>query len=825
MTVPRLGNLRQCCERGPIAALVFILLAGVLLPATLCAEQTPRPEPMVFMAGIQGPEAVDTITSLNQGSACVNTVYYDLPQDAPLDLEAVRSSIRKAADADLRVIVGLRTKLDGSLRVSPRNGPYTEAVREWLSAVVGGLSDTEGIAAWATDHDLERDISYTDEDFRAFVLQRHGSLSAINEMWGADLRSLGEITMEKARELDHDQTHGVGRPSVDLAEYRRRAFRDTMKLWAREIRRLDPDTPLMTGRISLYRSLTAIPSDYDIVQPHFPPDVLEPDMITHNVQGVQMARMGGRFDVIPWIRLPLPPTEAYSGNALYGWIVEAGLRGAVGVGLEDWSRIEGMRTWRNNTITNLRTALSQRPFRGDRPQPCAAVIYEPYAGGHEFFGAPAWGFIRDFPLMDAAELACNYRLGTIFGGLDYLTMEQMSEADLSEYSVLLMPACLSVPEAAAAAIRGYVERGGAVFADLGVGMYQSKSWAPTYSPLAVVLGIAGAIEPADRFGNFRVGEVHSAFKSVKRGMAARGTFVPSEGVSRSVGHMSERTFEGPANQRKGYAFKGPSWFVNPASGAIPLATQSVRYDDKKNPHFLGPTVNTLGGGLALFAPFSAWSFWPPEDDLHAATHGDLMRRRADYRVMSGMLTDPSVAISGSPDWLHLFRRQGEGTTQIRAGVADHRAWLGAMSTFSASERTPRGRRSGLVRLQVDLPPRTVRHCEAIAVRLRPSAGECHARVSVYAPGLVALDVGGDGAVWGQEKRGARESFYDGTETRIRLKIEDGLYPVPPDSAHEVSLMEGPGETDGRIVRADHRGKLDFWLTTAGGRVEISPHDE
>lgn len=780
---------------------------------------------MVFMAGLQGSDAVETVEAINDRTPVINTLYYDLSEDAPDEIEEIRSHIAEADAAGLGVIVGLRTRLGNTHRISARNDQYAAAVREWLTEVVGELAGTDGIVAWSTDHSLERDMSHTDADFQQFLLERHGSLEAINASWDASFRSLQSITREAADEHDFDQVHGVGRPTVDLAEYQRQAYHDVMALWAREVRRLDPETPLMTGRISLYRSLTAIPGEYDIVQPHFPPDILEPDLMTHNVQGVQMARMAGKFDVIPWLRVPLPPSEAYAAKSLRGWVLEAALRGAIGVGLEDWSRIEEMPAWRNNTITNVADALEQRPFEGEQPAPSAAVVHAPYAAGHEFFGAPGWGYVKDLLVRDLAELAFNYRLGTIFGGFDYLTIEQLPEVDLSAYSVIFMPTCLSVPARAGTALTDYVERGGAVFGDLGLGMYEAQSWVPTSSPLAVLFGIAGAIEPAHRFGAFTVGEQHSAFPSVERRMKAEGAFVPGEGVSRSTGRLSQSRFEGPATERKGYAFQGPSWFVRPSSGAIPLAVQNVRHDDDEQPHFLGLIVNSVGSGLGVFAPFDAWSWWPPSDRLHAAMHCDLLARRARYRLVSDGLIEDAVGLSGSDDWLHLVRRAGEGAVEVLAGSADHRAYLGTTGTFSADERTSRGTRSGVVRLEVDLPAGEIRHCRAVPIRIRPESGRCHARVAAYAPGLVMLEVGGEGSSWGRERRGARERFHGGAETAMRLTIDDGLYPVEAGSSHELKIVEGREQSNTRDVTADHRGRLDAWVTTAGGRVEISPADE
>lgn len=792
-------------------------LAMLLLCAAAVAAG--RPAPFVFIHGLQGPDAAAVARSLG-----CNTIYLDLPVDAPDRLDTVRELIGEARSEKLRVIVGLPTKLGFEGAVSARNAQYASSVTDWLATVIGALADEPGIDAWATDHYLERDLSLSDADFRAFITEQYGGVDTVNATWGSRFILPGEITRESARAVDAEQVHGVGRASIDVAEYERDAFRDVMALWADTIRTLDPERTLMTGRIALYRSLSAIPDSYDVVQPHMPPDVLEPDVVTHNVHAVEMARRGGRFDVIPWLRTPLPPSDAYSNQSLYGWVLEAGLRGAVGVGLEDWSRVA--EPWvRNNIVDQLAAALAQSPFVGDVPKPCAAVIHQPYEGGREFFGAPAYGYIGGFTAADLAGLAYNYRLGHVFGGLDYLDTEEIKDRDLSSYSVIFAPTCLSLPPEAVAALTDYVEAGGALFADLGLGAREAKTWSPVQSPLATLLGIAGAREPEDRFGGFRAGEPHPAFPSVTRGMEARGTFVPGQAVTRSMGQMSRHSFEGAATLMKGYPFQGPTWFIRPSPGAIPLTTESVRYDDGQQPYFLGLTVRSFGAGLTVFAPFSAWSYWPPGDDLHAAVHGDLLARRARYRLASKLLVDGRVGLSGSEDWLHLYSRADTSSVQVLSAAADHRASLGATCTFSAAQRDARGARNGVVRLEVELQAGQMRHCESVPVRLRPEVGDCAARIVAYGPGLMMLDVGGHGSVWGRERRGSPERFFGGTPTRIRVSIDDELYEVEPGSVHEVTLVHGREESETMNVTADHRGRLDFWLSTAGGRLSVSPRGD
>ena len=808
---------RRLAIRPPLVAARAV--AAIVCMAALAGpvSAADRPGPFVFVYGLQGPDAAETARAIG-----CNALYYDLPEDAPLRLDEARALIGEAAGQGMQVIVGLRTKLGGEFRVSARDPAYLAAVGEWIEAVVGGLKGTPGIAGWATDHYLERNISTTEGDFRAFLLQRYGSMAALDAAWGTQYGRIDAVTRGRARELDDDQFYGIGCPSVDIAEFERETFHDVMALWADRVRRADPDSLLLTGRISLYRSLTAIPGGYDIVQVHMPPDILEPDLLTHNVHAVEMARRGGRFEVIPWLRVPLPPSEAYSGLALTRWVMEAGLRGAVGVCLEDFQRMSAQAPVFNNTVYQLSAALGQGPFSAEPPSPPAAVIYEPYAGGHQFAGTPAYGYTIDYPVNDLAALAFGYRLGTVLGGLDYLCLEDLTDADLDRYGAILAPACLDLPPAAVTALSEWVERGGALFADLGAGMVQTASWEPAAGPLAALLGIAASLDPADRFGSFRVGEVHPALPSVSIGMEAKGTFVPGQPLTMSMGHVSGRSFEGAATEMRGYAFQGPSWFVRPRTGVIPLATQGVRFDDRQRPYFLGLTVAPVGEGLAVFAPLPCWSHWPPEDPLHAAVHGDLMARRARYRLVAPALIDTGVGLSGTDDAVHLLGRGAASSAEVLAAAADHRVYLGAAFTFSATSRAADGRRSGTALLAIGLTPGGMAHCDAIPVRVRPETGQAHARAAVYAPGLVALEVGGTGAQWGRARRDGPLGFHGGAPTRVRFGIDDGTYPVEPGSQHTATLEEAREQPQTLAVAADHRGRLDFCLTVTGGRLTVTP---
>ncbi len=792
---------------------VCVIAAFALLSALGCRAD--RPGPFIFIHGLQGRDAAQIAPALG-----CNTIYFDLPIDAPLNIASVRAFIAEAHEADLSVIIGLRTSMQGQYPVTPTDAEYLAAMREWVGGVVGGLRDELGIVGWATDHDLERDIAFSDADFRRHLLTTHGSLDGLNLAWGTRFLTMAQVGRSAVAELDADQPFGVGRASIDLAEYRRGVFRELMQIWADEVRRHDSGHLLFTGRISRYRGLTAVPDAFDVVLPCARPDVLERDLLTHNVQAVQIARRGGKFEVIPWLRVPLPLSQAATSRALSAWIAEAGMRGAIGVCLEDWSRINASDRSINDVAEQVPGALAMQPFTQEPPAPVAAVIYSPYAGGPGKLGTP-YGYLPEFEDSDLAALAYGYRGGTIFGGLDYLCPEDLPEVDLSRYSVLLAPMCLSLPADAVETLSSYLRAGGALLADIGLGMYQAGSWAPSATALAPQLGVAGNMAIAARFGDFRVGQPHPQLPSVTKGLQATGIFVPGKPVDVGGGSSRGGSFTGAATQFQGHPFQGPSCFVALRDGAIPLATMSVRYDDASIPHFLGLVANGLGDGLAVFGALPLWTYWPAEDTLHGALHLDLIRRRATWRLLKPGLLTEGVQISSSQDMAHLLNRGAATQAQVLCATADHRAFLGAITVFSASETDATGRRTGRVRLNIDLPAGALTHVEATAVQLRPAQGECCVRMSCYGPGLIAMHVGGQGAVW-RSRREQAPTFHDGQSSTIRFGVEDGTYPVSPGSTHQVTWQEVRQQPRSATVTADHRGRLDFSLVIAGAQVWVRP---
>jgi hypothetical protein len=99
-------------------------------------------------------------------------------------------------------------------------------------------------------HVMEGELSYccyceyTQEMFRRWLIESHGSLQAINEVWSTDYASLDEI-----RTPHHEDWDGNRARWYDFADFNQRRFTDH-HIWAKSIvRETDSTTPVTVGGI------------------------------------------------------------------------------------------------------------------------------------------------------------------------------------------------------------------------------------------------------------------------------------------------------------------------------------------------------------------------------------------------------------------------------------------------------------------------------------------------------------------------------------------------------------------------------------------------
>ncbi|NPV47220.1 MAG: hypothetical protein HPY69_09695 [Armatimonadetes bacterium] len=770
--------------------------------AVLAAPMTSRSAgPFTFVYGLERLGDLPVVRDLG-----LNTLYVDLRPADLADLEPCRTLIRAAHSEGLQVIVGLPTTEPVAGRVGPCDTPYRESVREIITFAVSRLRSEPAVTAWATGHSLERTLKYSDQDFRAYLQLGYPSLDHLNASWGSNLQTWMQVTMDSARAADEAQSHGVGRASVDLADYQVWAFREVMRDWLETIRSLDPDRPVLTGRVTLYRSLVSIPDGYDMVCVSMPPDILEPDLYAHNVHALDIARRGGRFRVLQVLRCPHPSSDAYATDAFRDWLQLAAVHGAAGIAVEDWSLLEvayagEVRQDGHRRLTEALRETANLPF-GIQPQPTAAVLYEPYAEGLQVTNQPVYGYLRDLLPGEPSSLAYALRLGTRYGVMDYLTLEDLADADLRRYGVVMAPACLKLGPAEAELLAGYVRSGGAVLADLGLGMYQSNSWVQLPKPWMEVCGLQWLGNLEGKAGDLAVAAQVPELPSVQPGMRSHAPEMPRqrvEGLYRSTA---------VATDRRPFSVIGETAEGRANADALAFAHLALRFDEQRQACFRGLIANRYGAGLAVFATHALWSRWPLTDALSQALHGDLLARRARYALTQTGLLQENLHFAGSADDVLLFNRErGAQVAEVLAFDAEGLAYQGGCTQFTAAP-TQVGLPPGTARLLALVPGRGTVHLQRRPVLVQPLSGEAMVQVVEYTPQRVELVVGGSDATV-RSWRDRRLEMVASRPCEVRLLLRNGAYAVRPGSRHTVTLTWRAGESQTATLIASPEGELDL----------------
>jgi hypothetical protein len=770
----------------------------------------PRPGPFTFCYGLErgGDPAVFAELGLN-------TLYIDLLPADIVDLEPCREMIREAQRKGLKVIVGLPTCLPPPYRVSPWDEQYTGSVSELVTHVVNSLKGETGVSAWATGHSLEKSISYTDADFRSYLQEGYPTLEALNASWGTHLGFWNLVAMQVAREEDKGRPFKVGRAAMDLADYQARAYHDVMAGWVRSIKAADPARPVLTGRVTLYRSLLSIPAGYDIVCVSMPPEVVEEDLAAHNTQALDMARRGGKFQVLQILRVPLTASPAYAEESMRAWIQQAALHGSVGYGLEDWPLLEPIYSREkkyspaSRRITKAISACRDLDF-AVRPQPTGAIVYSPYAEGLAVTGQPLYGYIRNFMTGEPSQLAYALRMGTRFGLVDYLSVDDLPGADLKRYGTLLLPACLKVSAAAEASLEDYVQLGGAVVADLGLGLYETGLWEALPEGLMRLFGVAQMGGLKDRAADLTAATVPLRGLPLPPALKSQGSF--NAGGAQT----------GAVSERKSFAVGGPVAEVKLTEEAVPVATASVRFDqDDRRPVFSGLMGRAQGGGLALFATHALWQYWPLGDGLSMVLHGSLLARRAQFELAQEGLLTGAVQMTGSGDDFCLLNLGRQPlTAEVACYDAGSRAFCGAVSRFDSTP-LQEGRPTGTASVVAVAPAQRLAKFDRSGLIVQPYEGDAAVQMLEYCRERVSFQIAGSAAVLdGSPRRGL--DLHVGTPTAVRLVLTSGQYPVLPGSTHRVTMRTRGGHETQETLTATPRGELDLSGTFRLETLTISP---
>lgn len=772
-----------------------LIISLCLIAAASCSADTSALGSFTFCYGLERGGNPQVFQNLG-----LNTLYIDLLPADIADLQPCRQMIRSAHELGLKVIVGLPTCLTPAYRVSPYDTKYTGSVSELIECIVGALRDEPGITAWATGHALEKSISYTDADFRRYLEEGYPTLDDLNASWGVQLPTWMSITMKDARDADAQVSFKVGRASVDLSDYQARAYHDIMDAWQRAVHAVDATRPLFTGRVTLYRSLVSIPDGYNVVCVSMPPDVVESDMIAHNLQALDIARRGGKFRVLQTLRVPAIGSLPYNSDSMRPWIQQAALHGSAGYGLEDWALLsdiyagEARMLPRARRLTNAITACRDLSF-DFVPRASSALVYSPYAAGLEVTGQPLYGYLREYLAGEPSNLMYSLRMGTRYGVMDYLAPQDLSTSDLSRYGALLLPACLRLPERPQADVVDYVERGGVVLADLGLGMYETGAWDRLPDPLMRLFGLLQMGNLKDRAADLTVSTPLPGLP-LPRALQSKGTFNAGSGKT------------GAATERKSFTVGGPTAEVQLAADAVPVATGSVRFDKDKSPIFTGLMGRRSGSGMGLFATHPLWQHWPLGDPLSTSLHGHLLARRARYELVQSGLLSGTLQMAASDNEICLLNLDKQpASASVWAYAAASHPYCSAISSFSANP-LQQGLPSGTALVVAAVPGFGMSRLLQTALVVQPYADDATVEMREYSPQRLVFRLSGPGAVvTGSPGRGLE--VHGGTDVSARLILSSGRYPVAPRSRHRVTLRTRGGQESSEVLMANERGELDL----------------
>lgn len=723
------------------------------------------------------------------------------------ELARAKRTVLEAHEHGLGVIVALPLTLSELYTTSLSNSAYVKAASEYVRTVVGALREEPGIIGWATGDFLERDLKLSDAEFRDYLFSKYGSLERLREAWGVKVPTLASITINDTPTLDDDLPFQAGMPSVDLADFQANQYGEMMRFWAKLVREAAGGQGLLfTGRVTLYRSIPAVPDEYDVVVVSMPPELLERDRLTHNVQAVDIARRGGKRRVIPCLRLFVPGEDRLLSlnQALCEWMAQAAVHGAEGACFEAPPEVLGdplvQQQWRQALAW-----AAQQPAWESRPQGAAALLYEPYADGFLALGVPVYGYIKGLSNREPSDFINTFKQGTRYGLLDYLSLADLSTADLSRYGVLFAPLALDLPDDAQQRLTEYVSRGGVLVADIGAGFVQAGSWAAIPPGLASLFGVSGFAEMKSLAGNLTIHQPHWALPSLPSGLSTTGDF------------------EGGVPGRKIGAYAVSSWagFTLMSKEIVPVARLAMSVTEDRQPLFCGIIARDTGTGATLFATHRLWSNWLPHHRLFVPFHADLWQRRARIELLDAPFVAPPMVISENADGKVVLYNPGSANrTQIALYAAEHRLFEGAVCQFTSLLKDRGGLRSGGVLATVDVPAHWSIVLTPSPIQLRPYEGSAAACLVHNDADGIELVVAGDGA--GPVGRPGQLDVSAGAPQRIRITVSSGRYLIEPSSTHVLRGSDLNNSPIEERLTADAAGTLSFDLTVQGAKVRITP---
>ncbi len=735
-----------------------------------------RSHPLTFIYGLEGSRAPLIAQELS-----LSAIHVTLSTFTEERMQRARASLRAASEAQLPVIVALPCEA-GRLHARAGDAGYAQKAAHDIEAAVSLLRDDRAILAWSTMDYPDEFLRPSSEGLQAFLRAKYVTLGELNRSWGTTLRRWGEISLTDAPQVDAKQPYGVGRAALDTALYRQWEMSELHRIWARAVRAADPTRPLFTGRLRSYRDLLAIPQAYDVIVPALPPAADARSRTAQWLAALSVARRGNHFLALPVLSAARLARADFAPRAEL-----AGLGGAIGLGFEDWSALTLEPSLQRGVAEAARQARDAVTF-GHRPEASAAVLLEPYAGGG------LYGHLPNTPPDEPAKLLQALAYGSRFGPVDYLAEMDLAHTDLHKYGAILAPLAFCLGPKAQAALVTYVEQGGALAADIGLGLYQTGDWRKLPNKLAPLLGVEHIAQFKQWTSDMTING-HPLFPSLTAGVTIRGT-------------AKQRVFEGWTQLAA----------LGPGARALGVVTVAFEPDAGKptlpgrppptRPLFAGLIVNPVRQGFAVYATHPLWPRWMPGSATWNGFHHDLIARRAVYGILQqqGLLAR-DVLVSSDGQAVYVLALKSSGTVNVHTRTAKARTYLGAFVLHNQAWRDDAGEPTGDAILSFDAERGRAAEAQPLPLEVRPREGTARSFVSVYGRGMVRFTLAGDGAKLNRVGRHLRLRQGEGSE--VWLRLGDGVYRVAPRSRHRVLIEERHQQPVQVTLRADKQGRLEL----------------
>jgi|GEM_PF-1314699 len=667
---------------------------------------------------------------------------------------------------------------------SPLDVSYRAAVRRFVRAAAPRLLARKTLAGWVVSGVDAEAVHYSQSDFWSYLQVWHGGLSEINAAWGSAFPTALHITDAAIEKLDAGRTGGVGRATLDLARYRQRVYADLLGLWADEIHEVDRSHAVLAGGVYNYRSAISVPGEkFEGSVCGFFPGLCETDVLTHNAQGIDIARRGNHLAALPVLTTDL----AVPASQVATWVAEAVVHGAAGVGFSNWETIRADPALQRaiGDAIGLTRGLGLCP---STPRARTAIVYQPYAAGAVQAGLPLYGYARGLSDREPGRLFAALRRGTRFGPVDYLTERELLSVTPERYGVVLAPLAVYLPEGAQRAVARYVAQGGVFVADLGVGMYQSGGDITAPPPTLVRLfGLQAVVRVAEQGPVVNVLTKHERFPSLQVGDSPSETFWSTP-------------------------MAGFTTFLTVATDVVPVLTSF--YEAREHGGFCGLLMRASGKGWALYGTTRLWEEWLPGNAVFEKVFGDLMGPGCTVAVKAPAGLTSACEVAPYADGGLLIHNSGGSAAQVLVENPEGRVYRmpGGVQSVRPKET------SGNSLLMV--PAGRLMPAQALPVSVTPVQVPAYVQVLEYSEKQIVLAVHGGQSRVRPDAEG-RLAVLPAGAVEVDVTVKDGAYPVAPRSAHLVTGKPlSKGKAWHKACKADAAGVVSFRCASAGSLITI-----